>query len=57
MINLKQGPRLFQVRSEPGAAPRLENLGIVTELTSRRRGRVFSYRRYVDELGSELKPA
>ena len=32
----------------------LERLGIVGELTNRRRGRVFSYRRYVDELTVEL---
>jgi Fic family protein len=32
----------------------LERLGIVAELTNRQRGRVFSYRRYVDELGAEL---
>jgi Fic family protein len=31
----------------------LEELGIVNELTKRRRGRVFSYRRYVKELVSE----
>lgn len=32
----------------------LERLGIVSELTNRRRGRVFSYRRYIDELAAEL---
>jgi Fic family protein len=32
----------------------LETLGVVTELTNRQRGRVFSYRRYVDELAAEL---
>ncbi|MCC6743594.1 MAG: Fic family protein [Acidobacteria bacterium] len=32
----------------------LERLGIVTELTNRRRDRVFGYRRYVDELTAEL---
>ena len=31
----------------------LVRLGIVAELTSRRRGRVFAHRRYVDELASE----
>lgn len=31
----------------------LERLGIVTELTHRQRGRVFSYRRYVGELAAE----
>ncbi|MCC6317403.1 MAG: Fic family protein [Gemmatimonadaceae bacterium] len=31
----------------------LERLRIVMELTNRRRGRVFSYRRYVDELAAE----
>jgi hypothetical protein len=29
----------------------------VTELTNRQRGRVFSYRRYVDLLTAELKDA
>jgi Fic family protein len=32
----------------------LETLGVVVELTNRQRGRVFSYRRYVDELAAEL---
>jgi hypothetical protein len=31
----------------------LEKLGVVNELTKRRRGRVFSYHRYVKELASE----
>jgi Fic family protein len=31
----------------------LESLGIVAELTKRRRGRVFSYRRYVERLAGE----
>ena len=31
----------------------LERLGIVRELTKRRRGRVFSYRRYVELLAAE----
>jgi Fic family protein len=31
----------------------LEKLGVVTELTNRQRGRVFAYRRYVDELAAE----
>jgi Fic family protein len=35
----------------------LQELGIVGELTKRQRGRVFSYRRYVRELSSELGPA
>ncbi len=35
----------------------LERLRIVAELTNRQRGRVFSYRRYVDELAAELEPA
>ncbi len=35
----------------------LESLGVVSELTQRQRGRVFSYRRYVEILGSELEPA
>jgi len=35
----------------------LERIGVVGELTQRRRGRVFSYRRYVEILGSELEPA
>jgi Fic family protein len=34
----------------------LERLGIVAELTNRRRGRIFSYGRYVEVLGSELDP-
>lgn len=33
----------------------LERLGIVTELTNRKRGRVFSYRSYVEELAAELE--
>jgi Fic family protein len=33
----------------------LEHLGIVAELTNRQRGRVFSYRRYVEELAVELE--
>jgi Fic family protein len=32
----------------------LERLKVVTELTNRRRGRVFAYKRYVDELSAEL---
>ena len=32
----------------------LERIGVVAELTSRRRGRVFSYERYVDLLTAEL---
>jgi hypothetical protein len=32
----------------------LQRLDVVAELTNRRRGRVFSYRRYVDELGAGL---
>jgi Fic family protein len=35
----------------------LERIGVVSELTQRRRGRVFSYRRYVEILGSELEPS
>jgi Fic family protein len=31
----------------------LEHLGIVAELTNRQRGRVFTYRAYVDELATE----
>lgn len=33
----------------------LEHLGVVTELTNRQRDRVFSYKRYVDELAAELE--
>lgn len=33
----------------------LAGLGIVHELTNRQRGRVFSYRRYVDELTTDLE--
>jgi len=32
----------------------LSDLGILAELTQRRRGRVFSYRRYVELLNAEL---
>ncbi len=35
----------------------LERIGIVGELTNRQRGRVFSYRRYVEHLAAELEPA
>jgi len=35
----------------------LEKLGIVGRLNERRRGRVFSYRRYVVLLSAELEPA
>lgn len=35
----------------------LEGLGVVAELTNRQRGRIFSYRRYVDELAAELERA
>jgi len=34
----------------------LERLGIVAELTSRQRGRVFSYRRYADILNEGMEP-
>ena len=34
----------------------LERIAVVSELTQRRRGRVFSYRRYVEILASELEP-
>lgn len=33
----------------------LERIGIVAELTNRQRGRVFSYRKYVEELAAELE--
>jgi Fic family protein len=33
----------------------LERIGIVSELTNRQRGRVFSYRKYVKELAAELE--
>ena len=33
----------------------LERIGIVGELTNRQRGRVFSYRKYVEELAAELE--
>jgi Fic family protein len=33
----------------------LERLNIIGELTSRQRGRVFAYQRYVDELAAELE--
>lgn len=35
----------------------LERIGIVGQLTNRQRGRVFSYRRYVEHLAAELEPA
>jgi Fic family protein len=35
----------------------LERIGVVAELTSRQRGRVFSYRRYVHALAAELERA
>ena len=35
----------------------LRDLGVVSELTKRRRGRIFSYRRYVRLLNAELDPA
>ena len=35
----------------------LERIRVVAELTSRQRGRVFSYRGYVKELAAELEPA
>jgi Fic family protein len=35
----------------------LERIGIVGQLTNRQRGRVFSYKRYVEELAAELEPA
>jgi Fic family protein len=31
----------------------LERIGVVAELTNRQRGRVFSYKRYIDELAAE----
>jgi len=34
----------------------LRKLGIVSELTKRQRGRVFSYRRYVKELSTDTEP-
>lgn len=34
----------------------LERIGVAHELTKRQRGRLFSYRRYVEILGSELEP-
>jgi DNA-binding transcriptional ArsR family regulator len=36
------------------ALARLQGLGIVDELTARRRGRVFAYSRYVSLLNAEL---
>lgn len=35
----------------------LGRIGIVGEITSRQRGRVFSYRQYVGELAAELETA
>lgn len=34
----------------------LANIGIVSELTNRQRGRVFSYHRYIEKLTAELEP-
>ena len=34
----------------------LERLGIVTEITGRQRGRVYSYRRYLDILSEGTEP-
>ncbi len=34
----------------------LKRIGVVSEITNRRRGRVFSYTRYVEILGTELEP-
>jgi Fic family protein len=39
------------------ALAHLEKLGIVGRINERRRGRVFSYRAYVDSLSKELAPA
>lgn len=39
------------------ALAHLEKLGIVGRLNERRRGWVFSYRRYVELLNAELEPA
>lgn len=38
------------------ALAHLEKLGIVGRLNARRRGRVFSYRSYVQQLQAELEP-
>lgn len=35
----------------------LERISVAAELTNRQRGRVFSYRRYVEVLAAELEPA
>ena len=35
----------------------LRRLGVVSELTKRKRGRVFSYRRYVKELSTDTESA
>lgn len=35
---------------------RLEDLGLVTETSGRKRNRVFLYQRYIDELGGRLAP-
>jgi Fic family protein len=34
----------------------LERIGVISELTNRQRGRVFSYSHYVEILGTELAP-
>jgi DNA-binding MarR family transcriptional regulator len=35
----------------------LERVGIVVELTSRQRGRVFAYQAYIEQIDSELEDA
>jgi hypothetical protein len=41
----------------PAPLAHLERLGIVAEITNRRRGRVLSYRRHVDELTAGVEEA
>ena len=39
------------------ALAHLERIGIVAELTNRKRGRLFSYRDYVEELSTDSEDA
>lgn len=41
----------------PAPLAHLERLGIVAEITHRRRGRVFGYRRHADELTAAVEKA
>ena len=47
-------PMPLQLATVNKSLAHLERIGIVGEITNRQRGRVFSYRRYVEELAAEL---